>query len=311
MLEKATNRLKGLLLLTTAGATLLLGCVRQDQQDCYFPLDLQFTYTYNTEGRDLFDAEVPTLDLFLYDLHDGRLVDRRQMATDSLSADNTLRWIVPQGDYRVVAWGGAQQRYEFRQVSSFAQAQQHIRDVSPEGLVTHRREHLFHAMTADVTIDGRTAPARVMDLRKNTNDILVTVAGLTADQQRRVRCTISSANGVWTFENRCAAEQETVYQPHTSYADDEVRFDFTVLPLWAGDSSRLLVEWADQPAGRSGGTIYQGSLSGLLLEKPGTDLELEDTFTIRLEAGPASDTGLDFTLYVNDWQVIDQSGGLG
>ncbi len=98
----ARNILNGLLLLT-AGAILLVGCVRDDRSDCRYPLPLRFTYTYNVEQTDLFDAEVTQLDLFLYDAASGRLVAQLSPDVDMLSPDNGLEWMVPPGEYDIVA----------------------------------------------------------------------------------------------------------------------------------------------------------------------------------------------------------------
>ena len=53
-------------LLLFGGASFLCGCVRDNRDDCLFPLRLQFSYTYNREGRDLFSAEVEQVRLYLF-----------------------------------------------------------------------------------------------------------------------------------------------------------------------------------------------------------------------------------------------------
>ncbi|MBO5296374.1 MAG: FimB/Mfa2 family fimbrial subunit, partial [Candidatus Homeothermus sp.] len=50
-----------------AAALALAGCIRDNRDDCLFPLRLHFTYLYNVEDTDLFSDEVETLCLYLYD----------------------------------------------------------------------------------------------------------------------------------------------------------------------------------------------------------------------------------------------------
>lgn len=307
----ARNILKRLLLLT-GGAILLVGCVRDDRSECRYPLPLRFTYTYNTEQQDLFDAEVTHLDLFLYDAESGRLVARVSPAVETLSPTNEYEWMVAPGLYDVVAWGGVEQRYHYERPELFSTAQLSINCESDDETVLQRREHLFHALTRRVRVTGDLQTGQVMDLHKNSNDVRVEVTGLTEEQSRRLQCTISSRNGDYDFGNRCLEQRTVSYQPEASYADGLAAYDYTVLGLWSGDSSWLRVEYPGDGTSRTTpATIYDGSLSELLLQKPGTDLDLEDEFTIRLEAKLTPEGDVAVEIYVNDWHVVDMSGGLG
>lgn len=307
----ARNILKRLLLLT-GGAILLVGCVRDDRSGCRYPLPLRFTYTYNTEQEDLFDAEVEQLDLFLYDAASGRLVARVSPEVEKLSPENGYEWKVDPGVYDVVAWGGVAQRYHYEQPDNFSAARLSI-NREPDGeTVLQRREHLFHAMVRGVRVNGDLLAERVMDLHKNSNDVRVEVTGLTEAQSQRLHCTIRSANGDYAFDNTCTPEGSVTYLPDSQYADGTATFDHTVLGLWQGDASWLNVEYIDEASGRTTPVrLFDGSLSELLLQKPGTDLDLEDEFTIRIEATQIPDGSFDVTIFVNDWQVVDMSGGLG
>ena len=98
------------LLLLLGGAILLCGCVRDNRDDCLFPLRLQFSYNYNREQQDLFAAEVGQVQLFLYDARSGVLRDSAVARTAELEPDNIFTWNVPPGAYYVVAWGGEGRR---------------------------------------------------------------------------------------------------------------------------------------------------------------------------------------------------------
>lgn len=317
----ARNILRRLLLLTVGGAILLVGCVRDDRSECRYPLPLRFVYTQNVEQTDLFDAEVPCLDLFLYDAASGRLVDRVTTEAASLDPNNGFEWMVPPGTYDVVAWGGVEQRYGFAVPETFAEAQLSIVRADDGETVAQRQEHLFHALAPCIRVTGDLMPEQVLDLHKNSNDVRVEVAGLSEAQRQQLRCTIRSANGDYAFDNTCLTDRPVTYLPASSVENGLAVFDHTVLELWNGDASWLHVEIpADASATSAAGaasatraaatTLFDGSLSELLLQRPGTDLDLEDEFTVRLEAQAAPDGSLQVSIYVNDWHVVDMSGGL-
>lgn len=309
MSKTAQNILKRLLLLS-GGAILLVGCVREDRTECHYPIPLRFTYTYNTEHQDLFDPEVGSLHLFLYDATDGRLVARATPAVNELSPSNGYEWMVAPGTYDLVAWGGVFYRHHYTAPESFSSALLAINRESDGQSVLQTREHVFHAIRRGLRVTGDIIREQVLDLRKNSNDIRVEVSGLSEEQQRQLRCSIRSKNGEYNFDNDCRPTAPLIYKPQISQADGKVIFDMTVLRLWRGDESQLTVEMVSGDGGRST-PIYDGSLTDLLLEKPGTDLDLEDEFTIRFDAKTPPGEDFDFDIYVNDWHVIDMSGGLG
>lgn len=310
------------LLLLLGGAALLWGCVRDDRSECRFPLRLRFAYTYNTEQEDLFDREIEALHLYLYDADGGRLVAAASPDVGSLSGDHTFEWAVPPGSYRVVAWGGVKQRYDFRSTESYADATLSVRRLEDGVSVDQACEHLFHSMAGGVKIDGSVTPEYTLDLHKNSNDVRVVVSGLTDDERTRLRCTIGSANGDYGFDNEVRGVEDVCYLPAAGAEGADAVNEFTVLRLWPGDASRLKVEVAavgTTAAAGAGGTvtaagsqvIFDGSLSELLLQKPGMDLDLQDDFVIKLEAQRKPGGGFGVEIYVNGWHVVDMPGGLG
>lgn len=310
------------LLLLLGGAALLWGCVRDDRSECRFPLRLRFAYTYNTEGEDLFDREIEALHLYLYDAEGGRLVAAASPDVGSLSGDHTFEWAVPPGSYRVVAWGGVKQRYDFRSTGNFSEATLSVRRLEDGVSVDQVCEHLFHSMAGGVKIDGSVTPEYTLDLHKNSNDVRVVVSGLTDDERTRLRCTIGSANGDYGFDNEVRGVESVRYLPAAGAEGPDAVNEFTVLRLWPGDASRLRVEvaaagtttaaGADGTATAAGSqVIFDGSLSELLLQKPDTDLDLQDDFVVKLEAQRKPGGGFGVEIYVNGWHVVDVPGGLG
>lgn len=304
-------------LLLAGGAALLCGCVRDDRSECRFPLRLRFTYTYNTEQEDLFGREIATLHLFLYDVSGGRLVATKSPDVASLGPGAAFEWPVPPGSYRVVAWGGADKRFDFSGTESYEAAVLSVRRLEDGVSVDKKCEHLFHCMVSGVTVDGDVTPERTMDLHKNSNDVRIVVSGLTGDERTRLRCTIRSANGDYSFDNEVCSADGVCYLPAADAAGSDAVNRFTVLRLWPGDASALRVEVvpaaANGVAAAASGSeiIFDGSLSELLLRKPGTDLDLQDEFEVRLEAQPKPDGGFGVEIFVDGWHVVDMPGGLG
>lgn len=310
------------LLLLLGGAALLWGCVRDDRSECRFPLRLRFAYTYNTEGEDLFDREIEALHLYLYDAEGGRLVAAASPDVGSLSGDHTFEWAVPPGSYRVVAWGGVKQRYDFRSTGNFSEATLSVRRLEDGVSVDQACEHLFHSMAGGVKIDGSVTPEYTLDLHKNSNDVRVVVSGLTDDERTRLRCTIGSANGDYGFDNEVRGAEGVCYLPAAGTEGADAVNEFTVLRLWPGDASRLRVEvaaagtttaaGADGTATAAGSqVIFDGSLSELLLQKPDTDLDLQDVFEVRMDVHREPGDKFGVEIYVDGWHVVDVPGGLG
>ena len=188
--------------------------------------------------------------------------------------------------------------------------------------VTEQTVRMFHSMAGGVKIDGSVTPEYTLDLHKNSNDVRVVVSGLTDDERTRLRCTIGSANGDYGFDNEVRGVEGVCYLPAAGAEGADATNEFTVLRLWPGDASRLKVEVAavgTTAAAGAGGTvtaagsqvIFDGSLSELLLQKPGMDLDLQDDFVIKLEAQRKPGGGFGVEIYVNGWHVVDMPGGLG
>lgn len=313
MLKKAFYKI-GRLLLISWGVTFLCGCVRDDRDDCLFPLRLRFSYTYNREQRDLFGEEIDHLQLYLFDARSGALAATATPACDVLGQGEVFEWLVAPGHYHVVAWGGLDKRYSAASVEQFGNAAMRaLRDTDGK-TCPQLAEHLWHQIGHDIIVDGDVQPVRTLDMHKLSNDVRVEVAGLPADCHSRLRCTIEASNGSYDFDGkRLAAGGTVTWLPETETLDTEsVLHRFTVLDLSRGDDSRLLVEVIPDEATRSlAGVIFDGSLSELLSANPDIDLDLDDEFDIRLESALLPDGRLGVRIYVAEWLVVDMHGGLG
>lgn len=295
------------------GAILLGGCVRDNRDDCLFPLRLQFSYTYNRESSDLFAAEVEQVRLYLFDSRSGALQSTAVARTTELEPGNIFTWNVPPGSYHVVAWGGGDKRYLPMSYDKLPQGRMSVVTRDDRTSVDHSPEHLWHEVGHDIAVTGDLQASHPMDLHKFSNDVRVEVSGLREDALARLTCTISSNNGCYDFDGHAREENgSVVWLPATRRENGLAVHDFTVLRLYRGDGSRLRVEVLPESGTRAvSGVIYDGSLSELLAANPDVDLDLDDEFTVRLESRLKPDGEFSVSIYVNDWHVVDVNGGLG
>lgn len=311
MQKKLLSVMSRLLLL--GGVIIFCSCVRDDRDDCLFPLRLKFSYNYNREQQDLFVAEVERVRLYLFDSRNGRLAASTIAHTAQLGPDNVFTWNVAPGAYHVVAWGGPERRYPAFPDNGLRQSRLSVA-YREDKCVEQSSEHLWHQTGHDLSVTGDQQALYTLDLHKFSNDVRVEVKGLPTGALHRLACTISATNGHYDFDGNTHSDAESiVWLPESRQENGFAVHDFTVLRLWPGDDSRLHVElMPGEDGSRSvSGVIYDGSLSQLLLENPDVDLDLDDEFTVRLEAQVGSDGNISVSVYVNDWFVIDMNGGLG
>ena len=312
-MQKKALYVMGRLLLLFGGVIFLCGCVRDDRDDCLFPLRLQFSYNYNREGQDLFSAEVEQVRLYLFDSRSGELKASTSVDSETLGPDNTFTWNVAPGSYHAVAWGSSKgERYQVLSSGNFSQSRLAVSTLEDGMSVEQKPEHLWHKIGHDLTVTGELQAAYPMDLHKLSNDVRVEVSGLRDEHFPNLICTISASNGVYDFDGNTRDESPVVWHPASSRDGDRAIHDFTVLNLAEGDDSRLHVEVRSDGNGRATpGVIFDGSLSELLSANPDVDLDLDDEFVVRLESRLQPDGSFGVSIYVNDWHVIDMNGGLG
>lgn len=313
MQKKALYVMKRLLLLC-GGTIFLCGCVRDDRDDCLFPLRLQFSYNYNREGRDLFSAEVEQVRLYLFDSRSGELKASTVASSKDLGPDNTFTWNVAPGCYHAVVWGCSEgERYRVLSSERFPQSRLSVQTLEDGTSVEQKPEHLWYEIGRGLTVTGELQAPHPMDLHKLSNDVRVEISGLGAEQISRLSCTISATNGTYDFDGKTRTDAEpVVWRPELSLDGDRAIHEFTVLRLEDGDDSRLHVEVLPDNSGRGlSGVIFDGSLSELLSANPDVDLDLDDEFVVRLESQLQPDGNFSVAIFVNDWHVIDMNGGLG
>lgn len=285
-------------------ALALTGCIRDNRDDCLFPLRLHFTYLYNVEDTDLFGEEVETLRLYLYDTATGSLAASRSLSAAELDGENSVEWHVPPGRFTLVTWGGVKSRYEIDPGASLDAMALSLPPDAATGTVAQEREHLWHNLTTDLLVNGDITPAYDIDLHKLSNDVTVTVAASPGHSlPMHPSSGITATNGACdAYGNIPEGTLPTEYPPAVealSRADDLSGsvHSYTTMMLDSDDDSRLNVDLG-------GTTVYDGSLTGLINEHSGIDFDLLDEFHVYFLNTPGDDR-LYVAVSVNGWQVVE------
>lgn len=292
-----------------------ISCVRTGlEEDCEFPIRLRYSYVYNREDRDLLFEEVPNLSLYLFDLDTGEPVKSVEIDIADLREDGSYTLYAPPGRYCLVSWGGAGERYTPARDCRLSEHDIRIA-AGAEGDVPHLRHHLWHAITDDILVNGLLTPVHEVGLLKLSNDVNVTVRAKDEDISSRdidgnaldedlSQCEITAGNGRHDFSGAIHREPMDVrYVPHKATMEEGVRHEFTTLSLHEGDDSMLRVEY-------DGTTLYSGSLTGLIAEKPGSEFDLDDEFDLLFEVAAAETGTASVTVSVNGWRLHEFEVGL-
>lgn len=276
-------------------------CVRTGiEDDCEFPIRLRYTYVYNREGRDLLREEVPHLHLFLFDLDSHMIVKKAEYSISDLSAEGLITLFAPPGKYCLVSWGGAGDRYQTGDHETLTEHDITI-EADEDGNVAHKNQHLWHAITDDILVNGKLTPVHEVELIKLTNDVNVTVRSTDGSSLDRSLsdAEITAGNGRHDYSGAIHSEPMRVrYIPDSDDSQGHVVHEFTTLSLHENDDSRLNVDYG-------GSKIYSGSLTGLIARQPDIDFGLDDTFDIQFDISPSSDGTASVSVTVNGWKVQD------
>lgn len=278
---------------------LCISCVRTGvEEGCEFPVRLRFSYVYNREDRDLLREEVPNLSLFLFDLDSHELVSSSEFYVADLPEDATVTLYAPPGRYCLVSWGGAGDRYHPAQATTLTEHDCRI-DADASGDVTHRSQHLWHAVTDNILVNGSLTPVHEVEMIKLSNDITVSVRSTDSSPLTKSasQAEITADNGRHDFSGAIHRDPMRVrYVPASDDSQGHVAHEFTTLSLHDNDNSRLQVTYGDTD-------LYSGSLTGLIEKQPDIDFGLDDEFFVDFNVTPDGDSVASVTVTVNGWKV--------
>lgn len=288
----------------------------------------------NTEGGNTEGGDTEGGDTEGGDTEGGDTEEPQEGILEPLPLTYSLS--LPPGRYDVVAWGGIRDRYKFVATHMLDEAFVYAtREAdSDQTLIAPGGEKLFYGTLRGLEINGQLGKEQVVRFVQNTNNIRVVVTGLTENHRKRTEASIIALNGAYTFsDNSRLAAIHATYQPVEGEVAGAVLRDFRILRLKQGDDSRLKVRVApdhtvpadpadpdapEVPADADKSyTIFDGSLTDLLLLYPFGDLDATSDYTIEFRVGALGggdeddkNTEARFSVLVNDWVVINQDTDL-
>ena len=309
----------------------------------------QALQSVNGKAADVFDSEVRTVHLFVFDAVTGEPVVEQFATTDRLRTEaelklgsGTQRSLLPvdlaPGRYRIVAWCGLDENdgnnaFELSGPGSragFGYDACRIRlNAARQPVNDDKYEAVYHGCVADVTVSG-TGQVVPVELTKDTNEIAVWIQHTSATfAEGDYEVVYTDANGTMRFDDNSPAGGDRLeYRPHTTstlttsmeYNGEMIEAGALVAHL---STARLMAAGRDdarlEVRDRDGATLFSIPFIRYLLEMQTFTsdeqyyLDCEDTYncSFYLFAGDGG-SWMPSMIIINNWvKVPDQSGSIG
>lgn len=314
-------------ILFALSATLLMqACTREDLSVCEAKLVIDFRYndgTTTTTTTDVFPEEVKAITLFLFDAN-GLFAGEYQSLRNPAQNTHSVRTMLPDGRYDLIAWGGARDNYDLTPltvgVTRLADAVLSIRKDAQGNLERHNEPIYYGASFSFDKTSGQTAGQhQTIEMVRKTYFIRLTVEGLpystppatddtrATQQEAEFVGRITSPGSNTNFDNSLAGNKQLVYIPHHDVANQRLTSDFVIMyypDLW---ESHLRVEY--HPQGSLGTQqLFDENLRNLLLQNPDVDLEHDTAFDVNIRIDDFT-TGA-VTITINGWTLTNGGGGI-
>lgn len=125
---------------------LLGGCIKEDMSDCPPEVNtsLTFSYTGDTNDPAMFGTMIDRVDLFVFDRQSGQHILTKTIGKTDLRAFQGTELYLPEGDYRILAWGNAFDNTEIL-YSSLSTGRVHAPayNTTPQSRIT-TNDHLYY-----------------------------------------------------------------------------------------------------------------------------------------------------------------------
>lgn len=211
------------ILVCATGVVSLSSCDRLEENlpECEQGLRLRFTYTYNMEFGNAFPAQVDCLTLFIYN-SEGKLMATRTETSSVLSDENYRMTVtLPDGDYRLVAYGGLQCLASSFEIKPYPSENSSITlpEVSllpsqlEKGTLLH---NLFYGYaTATVTSEENKYCEATVDMMRDTNNIRIMLQNVNGSPINDLdfNFSITDNNTLMAWDNELLPSPEVTYLP--------------------------------------------------------------------------------------------------
>ena len=211
-----------LAVLPLAGCLSSCELVREDLAECPVPvLELRFVYDYNMEFANAFHNQVDCLTAYFFDSN-GRLVNIEKITDREALGNEDYRMHpqLPEGTYRVVAYGGMEcENASFSNTNMTSNSQlgdlhAHLNPICLTDSL-RRRLHNHYYGAADFTVDTKKDTRATVRMMRNTNSIQV---ALQNEHGGAIDCNdfvfeITDDNNDFDHENNLLATGEITYKP--------------------------------------------------------------------------------------------------
>lgn len=294
----------------------LHSCMKEDYSDC--GIYLHFKYTNTPDYTDKFAEEIEVINLFVFD-------ENKYFVggwTHNSASGNEFRLPLDKGIYTFVAWANLSEHFQYSELkvgsTTFDEAILSLtRDA--EQTVTVHPQPIYHSIARNVHVKAMGIQKQEMDFMHDINHVNITIEGLPIQNKpatgralapapdTKFALMVTANNADLKFDNSPKVNAPFVnYTPVYRQTGTSLNSDFTLMRLYAGDNSRLKLLHQDENGLWT--TVYDESLSSLIMQSPNTDFNRMSKFDIKLK--------LDYTytvigITVNGWQITENDDGHG
>lgn len=222
------NHMLRLLQVMTAMA-ILTGCdsaIYDEEGDCEPVHIIRFRYDMNMKFADAFPAEVPSVDLYVFDSKGSLVttVSRYVGRDEAQDFEIELRGLAP-GRYSLLAWCGVKDSKHFKvnpaeadipAIENLICRTQREEENSTEGHIREDIGRLYHGRLDNIDMtaeEGRHE--HTVRLTKNTNIVRVVLQHLSGAPMNPndYDITITDENGLYNYDNNLLRDMQLTYHP--------------------------------------------------------------------------------------------------
>lgn len=201
-----------------------------DGDDSAKSVRLKFRYDRNMKWADAFAQEVKSIHLYAFNEEDTLVWQQTEQGDTLAFEDYAMNLDLPDGNYRLVAWGGLENEEEgggsFYVPEVYPDETFYLEDLqcslnrrrnSSGAYSNERLRPLFHGML-DVSLPGEGENDRTytMNLTKNTNHVRVILQHLSGGtvNVKDFNFRIEERNGRMDYDNSLLSDEQITYLPY-------------------------------------------------------------------------------------------------